>query len=54
MFKVAEYFKKRKADRESFEFKSDANIAKIVAEATGYSKRTVHSVISAGYLSMEN
>lgn len=54
IFKVAEYFKKRKADRESFEFKSDANIAKIVAEATGYSKRTVHSVISAGNLSMEN
>lgn len=54
IFKVAEYFKKRKADKESFEFKNDVNIAKIVAEATGYSKRTVHNVISVGYLSIEN
>ncbi|XP_068630962.1 uncharacterized protein [Battus philenor] len=54
IFKVAEYFKKRKADRESFEYKSDANIANIVAEATGYCEKTVRNVMKAGISSAEN
>lgn len=54
IFKVAEYFKKRKTDKESFEFKSDANIAKIVADATGYCEKTVRNIVKAGNSSTEN
>lgn len=48
VFKVTEYFRKRKLDKDSFEYKSETNITKIVAEATGYCRITVRNVITAG------
>lgn len=48
IYNVAKYFLKRKAKKTTYEFKNDINIAKTVAEATGYSERTVRNVIKEG------
>lgn len=54
IFKVHTFFKKRKADVNSLEYKTDANIHKLVAEATGISERSVRRVIAQSKTSLQN
>lgn len=54
IFKVHTFFKKRKADVNSLEYKTDANINKLVSEATGISERSVRRVIAESKISLQN